>query len=185
MKKNKEIIQSKEFKVLIYYIIIAILLLAIIFFLNMPSAGNIPEADSDGNGEVGDVEGYAYLFGTLPAYAMENVAYVFISMICVMPIIIKIPFSIIIEIIQIFAIISKKNKRKLNYVASIMNLVISIIAFLVGFIGIFISVYSNALISLTMIIQGILTIDIIASILIISSNRKKIEQKLDLYNIEK
>ncbi len=77
----------------------------------MPSAGNIPKADSDGNGEVGDVEGYAYLFGTLPAYAVENVAYGFISMICVMPIIIKISFSILIGIIQIFAIISKKNRR--------------------------------------------------------------------------
>lgn len=182
--KTKGLLKSKEFKILIYYICIAILLLAIIMFWNMPSAGTLPRADSDGNGEVGDVEGYAYLFGTLPAYVAESTAFGFVSMICMMPIIIKVPFSILIELIQIFAIFSKKRKRKLNYVTSIMNLVISIIALLVGFIGIFITVYLNVLISVTTIIQGILAFDIIASILIIYNNRKKEETKLDLYNIE-
>lgn len=114
---------------------------------------------------------------------MGDIADIFVFI----PVLIKVFVIVIVIIIQITATFSKKNKRKLNYVASIMNLVTSIIVFIIGLNLFFgsISLNSVSLISSSMIIQGMLTFDIIASILIISSNRKEKEQKLDLYNIEK
>lgn len=118
---------------------------------------------------------------------MGDIADIFVNGIFFIPILIKVFVIVIVIIIQITATFSKKNKRKLNYVASIMNLVTSIIVFIIGLNLFFgsISLNSVSLISSSMIIQGMLTFDIIASILIISSNRKEKEQKLDLYNIEK
>lgn len=174
--KIKEVIRSKEFKILIYFILILIIVIVIGRIYNDYLTGinryNWLGADVDGDGDIGDVEGYAYLFTGFAKDIGGEIASVVKTGIELLPLDIKELTVPICLIFQAIAVIVKKAKKILTNIAISINLLCSILAMATSMLG-------NS-----WIIKGIVVFDMLISIvLLIWNNRNKNQTKLDLYNM--
>lgn len=178
MKKIKEIIQSKEFKVLVYFILILIIVIVLsrvyLEYLTQNNKYNLQGADVDGDGIVGDVEGYGYLFGGFAKDLGGELSNSWKIGITLLPLDIKTFIIPICIILQIIAVTIKKHKKVLSNIAVSVNLASSILA-------IFASLLGNV-----WIIKGIVFFDMLISIiLLIYNNKSKNQAKIDLYDFNK
>lgn len=166
--------KRKEIKILIYFIIIAIIFVVInSIYLDYFTQINNYEwkgADVDGDGVVGDVEGYSYLFsGFAKDIAGEIGSGLKVGTI-LLPLTIKIYAIPIYVVFQIIAIVIKK--KILSNIALALNLASSILA-------LFLSVFGNVI-----LIKLIVIFDMIGTIILVFYNNKGKTEKVDLYNIE-
>lgn len=173
--KIKKIMSSKEIKILIYFIIIAVILIIVNsicsdYFTKLYKY-NWKGADADGDGIVGNVEGYAYLFNGFAKDISSELSSGFKVGIILLPLTIKIYVIPVYVIFQIIAIAIKKNKKVLSNIALAINLISSLFALILGLFGSII------------LIEVVIALDIVGTIvlLIYTNNDKK---KIDLYNIE-
>lgn len=173
--KIKKIMSSKEIKILIYFISIAVILVVINsicsdYFTKLYKY-DWKGADTDSDGIVGDVEGYAYLFNGFAKDFFGELSAGFKVGTILLPLTIKlyaIPLCIILPLI---AMAVKKKKKVLTNIALAFNLISSLFAFILGLFGSMI------------LIESVIVIDIIGTIiLLIYTNKDK--KKIDLYNIE-
>lgn len=173
--KIKKIIKSKEIKILVYFIIIAIILIIINsicsdYFIKMYRY-DWKGADTDGDGIVGDVEGYAYLFGVFAKDISGELARGFKVGTILLPLTIKIYAIPLYVVFQLIAIVVKKNKKILSNIALAINLLSSLFALILGLSGSII------------LIEVVIALDIVGTIvLLIYTNKDK--KKIDLYNID-
>lgn len=180
-----KILKSKELKILIYFIVAAIAFVVIdnyyIESYRYEGKYEWEGPDINGDGEVGDVEGYGYLFGGflkdiggLFIDIVGEIASLIRAVILLMPVMMK----LICILIQIISIIVKEDKKVLNYVTIIMNLVTSVIVIIVS---VFISVFSDIT-----LVQGMLAFDIIISSGLVYYNGKgtRKTEKIDLYTLD-
>lgn len=171
----KKIMESKEIKILVYFIIIAIILIIINsicsdYFIKLYKY-NWQGADTDGDGIVGDVEGYSYLFNGFAKDISGELSSGFKVGTRLLPLTIKIYVIPVYVIFQIIAIAIKKKKKVLTNIALAINLISSLLALILGLFG------------SIMLIEIVIALDIVGTIvlLIYTNNDKK---KIDLYNIE-
>jgi hypothetical protein len=183
MEKIKKITKSKEFKILIYFIFIMIVIIAFIIALyKMPELhkdGWIigPDIDGDGVTSFADVFGYIF-FGGL-------IGDIVINLMDVAKIVIKILNIPICIILQIIAVAVKKHKKVFNNITVIINLASSVLALVISIVyACLIQFFGKSIGILDIIISVILYIDIIISIILLIYNNKRKKEKLDLYNIE-
>lgn len=166
---------SKEIKILIYFIIIAVILIIVnsicLDYFTKLYKYNQKGADVDGNGIVGDVEGYAYLFNGFAKDISSELSSGFKVGTILLPLTIKIYVIPVYVIFQIIAIAIKKNKKVLSNIALAINLISSLFALILGVFGSII------------LIETVIVLDIVGTIvLLIYTNKDK--KKIDLYNIE-
>lgn len=171
----KETVKSKEFKILIYFIIIAIVVVMLdrVYSDYYTKMNNYEwkGADVDGDGVVGDVEGYGYLFGGFAKDIVGEISSGLKTGITLLPLTIKIYAIPTYVVFQMIAIIIKKKKKVLSNVALALSLASSIFA-------LFLSVFGNVV-----LIKGIIIFDMIGAIILISYNNEK-EEKIDLYTLD-
>lgn len=108
--KNKmmSILKSKELKILIYFIVIIIAFWEVSYSVeniwNKENDYSFKGPDIDGDGSIGDVEGYGYLFGGIWIDIGGAIASGIQHTMLIMPIIIKLHFLFICIVIQVVAI---------------------------------------------------------------------------------
>lgn len=162
--------------ILVYFILILIVVIALnrayLNYLTKINKYNWQGADVDGDGIVGDVEGYAYLFGGLAKDIGGELSSSLKTGITLLPLDIKVYFVPICIILQIVALAVKENKKVLSNVAISINLSSGVLAAFISILG---SVW---------IIKCVVIFDMFISIiLLIYNNKKKNKTKLDLYDL--
>ena len=175
-ERIKQILKSKEFKILVYFILILIVVIALsrvyLNYLTKINKYNWQGADVDGDGAVGDVEGYAYLFGGFAKDIGGELSSSWKTGITLLPLDIKTFIVPICIVLQIIAVAIKNHKKILSNIALSMNLASSVLAI---FVSIFGSIW---------LIKGIVIFDMLISIiLLIYNNKSKNQTKIDLYDL--
>lgn len=174
----KESIEMKrEGKILLYFIVVVLLYILGLIYITASSHdfnfSEIGTADVDGDGIVGDVEGYSFFLKELPKAIFVNFVDGFFYFIFFMVFCVHMIFKLICIILQIISVTVKKPKAKkiLTWISVIMNFIVNslflVAYFSFGFTGI-----------------GIVSsIDIVGLAYIIIMNRNK-NKKIDLYDLE-
>lgn len=168
--------KRKDIKILVYFIIIAIILVIInsicLEYFTKQYEYNWKGADTDGDGIVGDVEGYSYLFNGFTKDISGELSSGFKVGTILLPLTIKIYVIPVYVVFQIIAIAIKKKKKVLSNIALAINLISSLFTFILGLFGSII------------LIESVIVLDIVGTIvlLIYTNNDKK---KINLYNNEK
>lgn len=161
----KKILKNRELRILIYYILMAIAYYILLFKVGDVSFSNIDNSEQDPF--VWAISGFVKF--------MEDI---FIWFTVILPIELRAILSLVCIVLQIIAVFSKKDKRALNYISSIMNLSSSVIllnGILLGF-GYRLSSYIPTL--------CVLILDIIISIIMICRNNGKRYKNVDLDTTE-
>ena len=177
-ERLKQVLKSKEFKILVFFILVLIVVItlnrAYFDYLTKINKYNWQGADVDGDGTVGDVEGYGYLFGGFAKDIGGELSSSWKTGITLLPLAIKTFIVPICIILQIIAVALKNHKKVLSNIAVSINLASSILA-------IFASLLGNV-----WIIKGIVIFDMLISIiLLIYNNKSKNQTKIDLYDFNK
>lgn len=164
MKKN--FFKNRELRILVYFV-----LMAIAYYILLFKFGGVSFIDIDT-----DSISYPlmYLLISFLKFALNSAIYITL----VLPILLKAILSFVCIILQFIAVLSKKGKRALNYVSSIMNLLSSV--FLLA-----IFLFGAGKVLLTYIpTLCVLILDIIISIIMICRNNGKRYKNVDLDTTE-
>ena len=162
----KKIFSNRELRILIYFV-----LMAIAYYILLFKIGGVSLLDID---TTSIQDPLMYLFLSFLKLAINSS----ILITLVLPILLKAVLSFVCIVLQFIAVFSKKGKRALNYVSSIMNLSSSVFllaSFLFG-AGKILSTYIPAL--------CVLILDIIISIVMICRNNGKRYKNVDLDTAE-
>ena len=110
----KKILKNRELRILVYFV-----LMAIAYYILLFKFGGVSFIDIDT-----DSISYPlmYLLISFLKFALNSAIYITL----VLPILLKAILSFVCIILQFIAVLSKKGKRALNYVSSIINLLSSV-----------------------------------------------------------